>query len=397
MRLLAGLLALGTACGFDGRGTTPDAAAVDASPDAQFCVPGFVSFCPSGPPTRSLDVTTNTVLPTDTSTECLDVMPTSGGAALCILYLQDFSIAAGVTLRAWGQRPLAIYAKGTITILGTLDVSSRRTLPTEPGAGSRTCDAPTLPMADTGGSGGGAGGSMADLGGSGGVGDTDQTGGAGNAAGGAPGLATTFAATLLGGCAGQAGGGGTGGAAGRGGGAVYLRGATINVAAGGSVRAVGAGGTGGGLEGGGGGGGSGGSIVLETTAGTFAGLLLATGGGGGQGGDIDDPGDFGDEDPEHPAIGRIAAMLLNPPGLHPALVPLAHQPDGYVPFEGVCAAAFSPQPGTVAPQEVAYDDPDLVSLFQPEYTWPHEPVLDVVGAYDGLWLFTGRTSGAFAW
>lgn len=108
-------------------------------------------------------------------------------------------------------------------------------------------------------------------------------------------------------------------------------------------------------------------------------------------------GAFGDERPDHPAIGRIAAMLLHPPGLHPALVPLAHQPDGYVPFEGVCAAAFSPQPGTVAPQEVAYDDPDLVSLFQPEYAWPHEPVLDVIGAYDGLWLFTGRTSGAFAW
>ncbi|MBK7535611.1 MAG: hypothetical protein IPI49_09640 [Myxococcales bacterium] len=179
----------------------------DASQDASFCAAGFVSFCPSGPPTKSLDITTNTVLPTDTSPECLNVMPTSGGAALCILYLQDFSIAAGVTLRAWGQRPLAIYVKDTITILGTLDVSSRRTLPAEPGAGSRTCDAPTLPGADTGGSGGGAGGSMADLGGSGGVGDTDQTGGAGNAAGGAPGLATTFAATLLAAAPGAGGGG----------------------------------------------------------------------------------------------------------------------------------------------------------------------------------------------
>ncbi len=288
---LRGVVALGSltgsllGCNFPlPSGDGPDAAESDAP--KRLCLEGLVSFCVEPSPTTDKVFTVNTTIDTANSPECAPLTLTSGGN-LCVVLAHSITVEAGATLRAFGPRPLALVATGVLTIRGTIDVSSRRLVPAEPGAGSRTCVHERTPAADTGGAAGGAGGSMAFSGGTGGNGDLDRDGGGDVALGGLPGATTERPTTaLVGGCHGQQGATGVeaGGSGGGGGGAVYLRGASVLLASGSAVRATGAGGTGGGIDAGGGGGGSGGVIYLETPLLTASGLLLATGGGGGQGG-----------------------------------------------------------------------------------------------------------------
>lgn len=297
MRPLFALSFALSACGFSGSGSTPAEPDAMPVPDAQFCLQGFVSFCVDAPPTKDKTFTGNITIDTGNSDECALVTLTSGGD-LCVVFARDLTIESGATLRAFGPRPLALIATGTLTVRGTIDVSSKRLSPTEPGAGSRTCAHARTPVADTGGAAGGAGGSMAFDGGAGGDGDRDRDGGGNVALGGLPGATTTRPTTaLVGGCHGQQGATGVdaGGSGGGGGGAVYLRGAMLTLASGSAIRAAGAGGERGLTEGGGGGGGSGGVILLETLALVPDGILLAAGGGGGGGGDDNVDGDPGDD------------------------------------------------------------------------------------------------------
>lgn len=304
MRALLVLVSL-SACGFEGSPGTGDGMTPGEIPDAAAppCtnVPGFISFC-AQEPTQNLILAANEnrEINTGTSGDCTPHMQ-ADGSIVCLMYFTDVDIPATAKLFAHGSRPLALVAKGSLKINGTLDVSSKLSRPARPGAGAlSSCAFDRDPATSTSGGGGGAGGSLATQGGAGGTGDTDGI----NAAGGMPNAAVPSLPSLRGGCDGQAGatGPGAGGAGGRGGGAVYLSAPTIEIA--GSILAGGAGASQAmALRGGGAGGGSGGVIIIQSAAYTIATstMLLATGGGGSSGAQGSGPGE-----------GGIDATTLNP-------------------------------------------------------------------------------------
>lgn len=256
---------------------------------AMQCVPGWLDLCTQPPPTIALDVTSAETLDTDTDPRCRTYVQQAGGD-VCLVHATSVNIGPGGSLTATGSRPLAIASATTLTLDGTIDVSSRRGVRTGPGAGDASCTFAATPEEDIGGAGGGAGGSFGAIAGNGGVGDSDNSSGNnGTAAAGQAGAAA-MATYLRGGCAGQRGAnesstGGMGGSGGFGGGALYLY-APMRVEVNGQIRATGAGGTGGQVQSGGGGGGSGGLVVIESAvvAVTVMGQISANGGGGGEGG-----------------------------------------------------------------------------------------------------------------
>jgi hypothetical protein len=213
----------------------------------------------------------------------------SGYPALAVFGLTSLAVPAGQTLAIRGERPLAIYATGDVTIEGTVSATPPAAPLAAPGgfAGGSTGDAPAclggegkggeLSYLDEGG--GGGGGRKA----AGGGGGSDSAGTQGGAGGVANGAATLV--PLYGGCGGGHGGHSCSGAGGGGGGAIQISASgTISVT--GVVSMPGAGG-GDGEYGtfscSGGGGGSGGAILLEAAAITIASsaVLAANGGGGG--------------------------------------------------------------------------------------------------------------------
>ncbi|MBK7536579.1 MAG: hypothetical protein IPI49_14645 [Myxococcales bacterium] len=218
------------------------------------------------------------------------------GSPYCIVAGTTLEIPADVTVRAIGTRPLVLLASQTITIDGTLDVSSSREVVIPPqaaeaiGAGGGTykgCQSfRRAPEGRPAGGGAGAGGTFAALGGAGGDGNYEDI--PARDLGGLTPFDPEPAPTLLRpGCRGQDGAGAAlgarGGRGGPAGGAVYVAakaGITIN----GTIAANGAGGMGGGAQAGGGGGGSGGMISLEAPTVARNGKLFANGGGGGEGG-----------------------------------------------------------------------------------------------------------------
>ena len=331
-RILLGMrallvLVLSSACGFDGStgakgGEEPPAP--DAGPDAPACsqVTGFVSFC-APEPTASLTFAAGEQLNTGEDPRCQVITPQSG-PPICLLYATEIEIPSGVSVTAFGSRPLALVAKSSIKIGGILDVSSKSTRPTRPGAGSHPsglCSFTSDAESSTGGGGGGAGGTLATAGGSGGAGDDNGNGDpAGPTDGGVPGMPLAELGFLRGGCNGQRGGtgetdgDGIAGAGGQGGGAVYLRGGTIEVS--GAILAGGSGADATRGQGGGGGGGSGGVIVLHTPALTVTGMLLATGAGGSAGAGLNqDVGEAGsDATTTSPATGGSTGAGLGGSG-----------------------------------------------------------------------------------
>lgn len=276
-------------CGFDG------ASPQEQKPD-ELCTPGFFDLCPLEARAGAFSVAPDTSRSLDTgdSGDCT-VVAQADGSELCLLYFD--SVAIEGELLASGPRPLALAAREKMTIAGSIDVSSRRTRPSSPGAGAlgasdAACAFRGAPIGFKDGGGGGAGGSFITIGGDGGAGNADTKGGASMPSTGgvaaSEGLAVPSA--LRGGCPGQLGGDGNvandgrGGAGGDGGGAVYLSARELSIS--GRVLASGAGGAGGVLtRAGGGGGGAGGMIVLQAASVTVSGLLLASGGGGGAGAD----------------------------------------------------------------------------------------------------------------
>lgn len=304
MRCSVAALIFLSACSFSGSNGNPlgpddgglDAPPADAPPDSKPppppppppCKAGFVDLCLETPRTDALSVTGNVEINSGTDARCV-VRQQTGGPDLCILYFTSIDIPSGGNLLIHGSRAVVLASTTTISIVGNLDVSSRRNRLTKNGAGNGTCTFTTNPENDGGGGGGGAGGTFAIQGSRGATGDlNDSNGQGGNAPGGTPGTAIALPTVLRGGCVGQKGGAavGNGGDGGPSGGALFLfaKGAiTIS----GKVLASGAGGEGGGNRAGGGGGGSGGFIVIESELqSAISGLVLATGGGGGEGGTL---------------------------------------------------------------------------------------------------------------
>jgi hypothetical protein len=274
-----------------------------------------LSKAPTGPLTLSGSTTINTAnVPAGS---CTELVPQSGGPALCVLAGTSVQISDGATLRAVGLVPVGSTAAGTnplvliatqnIVVVGALDVSSHSsdTVGGVPalGAGARTAagcfatgvDGP--PGSGSNGGGGAAGGSFGTQGGVGGNGgNNNQT------SHGAP-SAATAPGQLVGGCPGGHGGDGagglpSGGAGGNPGGAVYLL-AGQSIVVSGKLNASGGGGAGGvngnNSSGGGGGGGTGGLVVLEAPQVSVTGSVFANGGGGGAGGgNVGNGSDFGD-------------------------------------------------------------------------------------------------------
>ncbi|ACY18610.1 hypothetical protein [Haliangium ochraceum] len=216
-----------------------------------------------------------------------------------VLWVNDFDMEAGATLRATGNRPLMIVSKLDAVIRGTLDVGSAWDgITPDPGAGAD--EAVECSGSGSGGAagdcehggGGGGGGGFGASGGPGGRGgggrDCDEQSGS---LGGGLGQASVQGLALRGGCPGGRGGHGSNpsddlfGIGGAGGGAVHVVAAqTIQLE--GVIYAGGGGGAAGqGSRAGGGGGGSGGFIGLEAPdiALLDDSVLAANGGGGGGG------------------------------------------------------------------------------------------------------------------
>ena len=271
-------------------------------------------------------VTLTGTINTDTDPRCAAMQPAgwiaAGQAEACFIVGMEIDVPAPVAVRA-GSRPLVLVAATSITISGTLDVSSRRSgiggnvVGVGPGSPSAACVAASgTPQNSGGGGGGGAGGSFMTAGGNGAIGN------AGGSTAGTAAPASAMAPTVLrGGCPGQRGGNGGGGnvagTSGAGGGAVFLAaGATITIS--GAINASGAGGAGGGVRTGGSGGGSGGMIVLHApTITATAGRVFANGGGASQGGDSNTSGANGTDaaaDPTSPAAGGAIGTAGGPGG-----------------------------------------------------------------------------------
>jgi len=211
---------------------------------------------------------------TDSSTMC--DQHNDQKLAFCVLATTRLTIPSGQTIRAHGARPVVLVSTTSITLAGTVDVSSNRLASAQArGAGASPSDCGFMAMPPEG-QGGGYGGSF---GGKGGDGEPVGTT-TGSVA--APAFAIPPTA-LRGGCPG-ADGANAGGRGGDGGGAVALI-AGLSIQLDGTVNASGAGGRGApASKRGGGGGGSGGMIVIDAPLIESAGTAFANGGGGGQGG-----------------------------------------------------------------------------------------------------------------
>lgn len=311
MRVAIALLVLG-ACGFEvpaGTAMIIDAAEIDDAPDAMVGTVGDVCYgtlvrpCFPVAPAGALILDDSAGLDTTDASNCTLVYAQTDGAEVCVIAGDTITVGA---FAVTGERPLVLVAATGITVMGTLDVSSK-TVPARRGAGAQglACTTSGAGTNDRGGGGGGGGGTFSTRGGTGGVGDKNSNGPpTGMAPGGMSGIVQAAPVTLRGGCRGGVGGEGgdsdgvnPGGRGGIGGGAVALvSGGSITIN--GAIYASGAGGDtmdgqggvgncqpgNGGFEQGGGGGGSGGMVVLDGMAIAVPGKIAANGGGGGGGG-----------------------------------------------------------------------------------------------------------------
>ena len=330
LSLLSAPLVFSGACSFPRpeEGSQPDAM---QAPLPLTCDGRYSDLCVNLDLASTRDFLRSTELDTDSSADCARFPFVAPASRYCVIIGSTITVAAGVTIRAIGSRPLVFFSPGAITIDGTIDVSSQRATRAIPpvaeivGAGGNSAMCSMFRRAvdsSVDGGGGGAGGAGGGTGGGGGDGNYDVL--AARAQGGlAPMEPDAFPdGVLRGGCRGQNGGnagpaatnGGTGGA---GGGVVAVI-SSMDIVVNGVIAANGAGGTGGGRQAGGGGGGSGGLIILRGTAVRRAGQITANGGGGGEGGIIS-PIDATDVIGADGADGAVA--ITRAPGGNDALPP----------------------------------------------------------------------------
>jgi hypothetical protein len=235
----------------------------------------------------------------------------------------DVRIAAGATLVASGNAPMAIVASGRITIEAgaSIDVSASFG-DVLGGAGSTLeCVIPAGPgdLVVGRGGGGGGGGGFNGRGGAGG--DSGDDGGGGVVHGGNGAGSIDAPVGPQGGCRGADGERGRGGRPGVGGGAMYLVAAfQIDIGADARLMAVGSGGFACGSAGacGGGGGGSGGMIMLEAPRIVAPHAKLSANGGGGGGGGSEFhaglPGSDGTDSTERAGRGAAGGADATPGG-----------------------------------------------------------------------------------
>jgi hypothetical protein len=300
VRFAVALLAL-TGCrqilGLDDTGSIDamipqDSTDFDTPPDGVAADPkcfgsGNFGFCLAATPTGSMSLMTQQ--PIDTTACSTGMKVAIGARTTCVIAANSISLPSANNVRVTGNVPLVLAATSSISILGTLDVSSNATS-SGPNANAVECGiAGTSGSSNVNGGGGGAGGSFGTKGGE---------GGDGAALGGTASPALAVSNTLHGGCRGGTGGAGSGAATtgGAGGGAVYLvtHGA---MSISGTINASGAGGNGGSVtKGGGSGGASGGMIVLLAgqITGASTARIVANGGGGGGGATNNNPGEDGE-------------------------------------------------------------------------------------------------------
>jgi hypothetical protein len=252
---------------------------------------GLVHVCFDATPTGDLSFAV--AVNTDATTSPCATNVTSGGDGLCVVDAKTLTVPAGLVASATGSKPLVIVGADTITIAGTVDVSSKHMASTH-GGGADFGDCGVIASPLNGSDAGGAGGSFAGMGGDGG----DPNHVSAVASLGEP-------TTLHGGCPG--GNGADNSNRGHGGGAIALiAGNHLEVM--GQVDASGAGGASQNdfaplvSLGGGGGGGSGGMIILDAATITVDGVVFANGGGGAQGGTTGSSGRAGN-DPANGAAG----------------------------------------------------------------------------------------------
>jgi hypothetical protein len=274
------LPALLAACGFNSGSGSGDGGHGSDSADALVCYGTFIRVCFPAAPTQARTLPTSDI---DTDTSELCDQTNDQKARYCVVVGNGFTIAAGQTITARGNRPLVLLSATMFDMSGAIDASSSRIAARKgPGADPADCTSGTPPMVSVGG----YGGSFHGKGGNGGDGNpADGSGGA------AAEPLSAFPSALRAGCPGGNGvplgaaGEGTGGS---GGGAIAIVAAQLHID--GPINASGAGGRSGAsnAKSGGGGGGSGGMIVLDAAAlpiqlGSRA-KIWANGGGGAQGG-----------------------------------------------------------------------------------------------------------------
>jgi hypothetical protein len=282
-----------------------DAATADASADAEVFLdaPPAGTVCAGGTnggPLHICELATNlgprtfeasVDLDTDDMSGCDRIEPAVGRQpSLCLVMATDMTILSGMTITARGSRPLVLVAMGTLTLSGTVDVSSHAGGITGASANDASCATTTggqPQQAASNTSGGGAGGSFGSAGGTGGAPGGAQQGALPGAS-----VEGTELTTVRGGCPGGDGGhdhDGHFGAGGASGGAVYLMATTKIYLKGGQILANGARGSGGAFANaadfpGGGGGGAGGLVMLDSpNIELQSGVMMASGGGGGGG------------------------------------------------------------------------------------------------------------------
>jgi hypothetical protein len=87
--------------------------------------PTVLPLCNLDAPEQSLTIATADTIDTDTDPRCRTVVQDNGNL-VCVVYATSVTITSNGSLTATGSRPLAIASTSTLTLAGTIDVSSRR-------------------------------------------------------------------------------------------------------------------------------------------------------------------------------------------------------------------------------------------------------------------------------
>jgi hypothetical protein len=247
-------------CGPDGLPASSESCAqgcaASPAPHCEHLVPQYLPSACDAAATAALDISDSITLSTDDPSTCTEVVPQTGGPAICVVHATTITVRANAILHATGTKVLALVADGDVTIDGTIDVSAQGKV-SGPGGGFVRSGGTHISRAGGGGAGfhtaGGPGGSIS------------ITGGANNG-----GAATADPATLAALMGGPAAGGGGGGAA-------TLIACAGDVHVGGTLSSGGGGGVAAD------GGGAGGYIVLQGYGVHVTGRVFANGGGGAAG------------------------------------------------------------------------------------------------------------------
>ncbi|MBL4637611.1 MAG: hypothetical protein JKY56_27390 [Kofleriaceae bacterium] len=297
--------AIGAGCTFDGNNTAQGFDQVDGETDgggnetlplldsgipAGGCPVGSDFICATGQPDSSWEVQQDILINTDSDSRCRTLVQPNN-TKVCLFYVDGFTLADGVRLRAIGSRPLLIASDHDIVIHGIVDVSSARGEVPGASANSSVCNQGDSADSHFAGGGGGAGGSFQGPGGNGGTGNRNGLFDKGD--GGLAGGVIASPTTLRGGCIGHEGKNSDGGSGGSSGGSVgFLAGNIFTLSQNARIMANGSGGQGASNSAGGGGAGTGGLVSISAQELILLGEISANGGGGGGGGSLfEDGGD----------------------------------------------------------------------------------------------------------